>query len=82
MIKANEAKAMVEEKRNHDIEVMRKEAKETCERIGKEIALKAQCGICEMGYEIFGEKRIYAIEILKENGYEVEVRGSLLTIKW
>ena len=82
MIKANEAKAMVEEKRNHDIEVMKKEAKETCERIGKEITLKAQCGICEMGYEIFGEKRIYAIEILKENGYEVEAKGSLITIKW
>lgn len=82
MIKANEAKAMVEEKRNHDIEVMKREANETCERIGKEIALKAQCGICEMGYEIFGEKRIYAIEILKKNGYEVEAKGSLITIKW
>ena len=84
MIKANEVRAMVEEKREADKMELRAKAERVCEAWEKDIINSAKQGeeeqmIGGIGKEVANE----VMNIFKENGYTVyQISEHLIRIKW
>ena len=84
MLKANKAREMVERVIENEIANLKQNAEQFCEELSKEIEANANKKYCNIIIELpHSVKRAYVMEILKDNGYFVDVRSDgKLNVMW
>ena len=84
MLKANEAREMVERVIENEIAKLKENAEQFCEELSKEIEAHANQKHCNVIVELpHSVKRAYVVEILKANGYSFEIRSDgKLNVMW
>lgn len=80
MLKANEARELVERAINKEIEERRTRAIEKCEEIGKIIEEKANERYTNATVDCESDIRAYVIQELKDNGYGATYNDTTKTI--
>ena len=84
MIKAKEAREMMERAIENEIARLKENAIQFCEEISKEIEASASKKYCNIIITVPNSvKRNYVVEILKDNGYSVSIKSDgKLDIMW